>query len=560
MKSVFAAEIKNVACLVLAAFLANAAFFPSRTVEAQDSSPIPTELAKRLPAGGFRDVKWEDPCPGKWTTVDVTTKGVKPGAADVSKPLQALVDELEKPTILSFPAGTYHFTGISIRKSNIIIKGAGPDKTLIKPPYDGAVFGTLGKGGWYEWPDLGKEWQPRKITADVPAGASVVQIADTEALKAGDTVIVVENLEKFSYKAAKRGRGGIFVITKVDGKAITLNLPLAIGLEKVAERDGLVAKIDPVRNVGFEGFRVEMPAKGQKGKKGSILHIKRSQNVYVRNVESFNPTGHHVMVAYSHRVVVENCFFDEAKVKGGGGYGYGANIRDLTTLCKVENCVLKDLRHFLSTEVGASYCIYAYNFSVDRLRDFMHSDKAPKEKVREKWLTNKSLNKIGRTFVTADTVAHGNFPHHILLEGNVFYNGCIDVSHKTNGPHFLFRNKALGQPKNFGYWQEGCGIVIMGENDGQVVVGNYLANDSKIHIQKHRAPRTAKDLLIGGNVISGKVEWGPFPPETKFPPSLYLKKKPSFWPADLAWPPYGPDVKDPLKNKLPAQVRYESRR
>ncbi|MGD0090993.1 MAG: hypothetical protein ABSE73_13830, partial [Planctomycetota bacterium] len=313
-------------------------------------------------------------------------------------------------------------------------------------------------------------------------------------------------------------------------------------------------------NVGFEGFRVVMPdAIPEKAfRQGRIFHLKRARNVYLRNIETSNPYKHHVEVAYSHQVVIEGCFFDEAKEKGPGGYGYGVNLRDLSTLCKVENCVLKDLRHFLATETGASYCIYAYNFSVDRLRDFMHSPEAPKDRVNEAWINQKSQNGITSGFITADVVAHGNFPHHVLLEGNVFYNGCVDISHTTNGPHFFFRNKPLGQPKNYAYWQEGCGIAIMGENDNQVIVGNYLANDSEILLQKHDAPRGPRNVLIAGNVVQGKTDWGPLPVDTKLPPSLYLKEKPAFWPKDLAWPAYGPDVEASPRNEIPAQVRFEA--
>jgi len=45
---------------------------------ATSGGPMPAELAKRLPGGGFRDVAWLDPYPGRWTTLDVTTRGVRP--------------------------------------------------------------------------------------------------------------------------------------------------------------------------------------------------------------------------------------------------------------------------------------------------------------------------------------------------------------------------------------------------------------------------------------------------------------------------------------------------
>lgn len=521
-------------------------------------------LDARLPSGGFRDVAWQDPFPGKWKTVDVTQKGVLPDAPDVTAALQALVDGLAEPTILSFPPGVYHFGKITIKKSNVILKGAGPKKTTFRPAKDGMLFCWWGTGGWYDWPRLGPEFQPRPITTDVPpppyppagggagGGGTVVPIADTAGLKPGDMVLVVEDLDRWSYDDAKRGRGGMFLISKVEKDRITLDLPLALGLEQVGKKNAFVAKIDPVRNVGLEGVRIEMPE--ARGEKTSTLFLKRALNGYVRNVESFNPSRHHLEICYSRQVVVDGCLFDEAKDKGPGGYGYGANIRDLSTLCKVENNIFKDVRHALATEVGANYCIYAYNLTVDRVRDLAHSPNAPAECRDEKWINSKERNGISSAFITADLVAHGNFPHNILVEGNVFYNGCVDISHVGNGPHFFFRNCALGQPPRYAWWQEGAGIVIMGANDNQVVVGNLLRNGSTILLQKHTDPRASENSLIAGNVVKGAVDWGPLPAGTKLPPSLYLKARPAWWPAGLPWPAFGPDARN---GKIPAQLRYE---
>jgi hypothetical protein len=514
-------------------------------------------LESRLPPGGFRDVVWQDPFPGKWQTVDVTQKGIAPGAEDVTAKLQALIDGLTEPTILSFPPGTYRFGKITIAKGNLIIKGAGPKETIFRPFQDGTLFCWWGAGGRYEYAKLGPEYQPRQVTSDVAPGGTVVPVADTKDLQPGDMVLVEEDLEKWSYSAAQRGLGGVFLITKVENDRITLDLPLALGLAQVQadKRNAIVAKLNPVRHVGLEGVRIAMP--DERGSKSTTLFLKRVYNAFIRNVESYNPSRHHAEICYSRQVVVEGCLFDEAKDKGGGGYGYGVNLRDLSTLCKVENNIFRDLRHTLATEVGANYCIFAYNLNVDRVRDRCHGPNAPAECRDQKWINNRQLNGITSAFITSDICAHGNYPHNVLLEGNVFYNGCVDRSHTTNGPHVFFRNGALGQPRLYGWWQEGAGIVVMGENDNQVVVGNCLYNDSGILLQKHQDARTSQNTLIAGNIVKGQVEWGPLPADTKLPPSLYLKERPAFWPKDLPWPAFGPDVADLASARIPAQLRYE---
>jgi hypothetical protein len=514
-------------------------------------------LDARLPPGGFRDVAWQDPCPGKWQTVDVSQKGITPEAGDVTAKLQALVDSVSTPTVFTFPPGTYSFGKISIGRSNVILRGAGSKQTLIKATRDGTVFAWWGGGGSYDYAKLGPEFQPRQVLEDVPPGSNELTVADSKSLQSGDVILVEEDLDEWSYKEARRGRGGIFQLAKVDGNRLTLDLPLVLGLSDVKpdKKNAIIAKLKPLQNVGLEGFRIVLP--DAPGEKSSALFFKRVSNAYVRDVEIRNPSRHHVEICYSRQVVVEHCFFDEAKEKGGGGYGYGVNLRDLSTLCRIEDNIFRDLRHTMATEAGANCSVFAYNLNVDRVRDLAHAPNAPAECRDEKWINSKQRNGITSAFITADVVAHGNFPHTILFEGNVFYNACVDRSHKTNGPHFFFRNCALGQPPKYGWWQEGAGIVIMGPNDRQFVVGNTLRNDSVVLLQKHEDPRTSEGSLIAGNVIKGKPDWGPLPADTRLPASLFRKERPAYWPKDLVWPPFGPDVQGAATAKIPAQLRYE---
>jgi hypothetical protein len=522
--------------------------------------PAGEGVQNRLPPGGFCKVVWEDPGPDRWHLVDVSKQGITPEAGDVTRKLQALINGVKVPTILQFPPGTYRFGKISIGKSNIILRGAGPIQTIIQATKDGMVFAWYGEGGSYDYKRLGSEYQPRQVTADVSPGATAIMVADATRLTPGDIVLVEEDLDEWSYKAAQRSRGGIFQIVKVAGKQVTLDIPLARGLSDVGadRKNAIAAKLKPVRNVGLEGFRIVLP--DQPGEKASALLLKRVSNAYIRNVEIYNPSRHHVEICYSRQVVVEGCFFDEAKRKGGGGYGYGVCLRDLSTGCRVENNIFRDLRHTMATEAGANFGVFAYNLNVDRVRDLAHSPKAPKACRDQKWINSKARNGITNAYVTADVVAHGNFPHTILFEGNVFYDACVDRSHKTNGPHFFFRNCALGQPPKYGWWQEGAGIVIMGTNDRQFVVGNVLRNESVVLLQKHQDPRTSRGTLVAGNKVKGKVDWGPLPAGTKLPASLYRKERPAYWPADLAWPPFGPDVGDPTGHGIPAQIRYERKK
>lgn len=529
------------ACCVLAGYLA---------LHAQE------EMPRLVPPGGFVDPEWIEP-DQRWQTVDVTTQGLVPGDEDQTAKIQALVDAARTPTILYFPPGTYRFGKLTITKSDLLIRGAGAGKTCFKATQDGTAFLFQGAGGRYDYKYLAAEYQPRQVTAEVPAGSKVVPLADTKQLAPGDLLLVEEDLDAWTYDAARRGRGGVFRIEKVEPHQVTLDLPLALGLDRVdaAQKNAIAAKLKPVRNVGIEGVRIELP--DQPGPKGSAVHFKRVDQGMLRDVECWNPSMHHVEIAYSRGVIVRGCYFEEAKQKGGGGFGYGVLFRDLSTRCKAENNILKDLRHALATEVGANYCVFGYNLIVDRVRDRCHGPDVKGEIGTEKWINNKALNGMTTAYITSDVAAHGNFPHHILFEGNIFYNGVVDLSHKTNGPHFFFRNRALGQPKKYGGWQEGAGLVVMGENDRQVLAGNHLLNGSAILLHKADGARTSQDSYIAANIVKDQVEWGAAKPGAVLPPSLYLKAAPAWWSANLPWPAFGPGVKDSATNRIPAQVRWE---
>jgi hypothetical protein len=68
----------------------------------------------------------------------------------------------------------------------------------------------------------------------------------------------------------------------------------------------------------------------------------------------------------------------------------------------------------------------------------------------------------------------------------------------------------------------------------------------------------ATSLFRHGNYdfVTHAVSWAPMQPKT-LPPSLYLRTRPSWWPAPMAWPWVGPDV-SPMVGALPAKVRSDA--
>ena len=519
--------------------------------------------ADRLPPGGWHDVAWADPAPGKWTETSVATLGIQPDTGqDQSAALAAAISKLAPGCqVLTFPPGEYIFNNVRIGRSNLILRGAGPRKTFFRNTTTSRIMyftGASPRYGSYPKYNYQKaaDAQPRQITADVPPGGVAVQVADAAGLAPGHTVLIEEDLDEWTF--ARRSRGGIFVVVAVQGNTVTLDRPLALGLDHVgpAEKNAILIKFAAIQNIGIENLSLAPSSDPAKGRTCSLSLIGAS-NAFVRNVTSYMARGHHIDVSDSRQVVVTDCFFDRAAYNGFGNYnGYGVRIAQLTTGSLVANNVFKDLRHPMPVEAGPSYNVFAYNFDVDRVRDYARATDDPNCQVTA-WLEREAVNGISNAVVTSDVVVHGNTAHWNLYEGNVAYHYNVDRIHKTSGPHMFFRNKAIGQPLRYNHWMEGMGMTVQGDNHRQAFVGNVLANGSALKVLRYREFAEAVGTFFGANVVGGQVEWGALAKGTALPPSLFLKKRPAFWPAALAWPPFGPEVAGAVENKIPAQLRYE---
>ena len=515
-------------------------------------------LVERVPRLGWPDLEWEDPHPGGWETIDVTTAGVEPSGGDIATPLQELIDGLSGPTILEFPAGTYELHSAIDMAADLIIRGAGPDATHIELVDTVQAFSWTGTGGQWSWGWIDEEYQPRTVLEDVPIGGNTITLDSTADLAPGDIVMVAETLDNPSFPSAALGRGGIFALSEVTADTVTLGLPLMIGLHAVNGHgdESVVAKVEPIANGGIQDLHIASPTLDGYGMEG-VVDMYLADNVFIRNVVSTWSFGADVRISNSRRVLVTDCFFDRTQGSAPDG-GESIWVDQLVTRVVIVNNILREKHPPLMAQVGGNFVVYAYNFHVDRLADYCHETADPNCRDLD-WIRDETLNGIARGWHgLADVVFHGNFPHHYLIEGNVFYNAILDYHHYENGPGItIFRNRILGSPHNLTWWMNGYGIWIDGPHHGQNLVGNVMLNDSIITFDLHNGPSPAEDVFVAANELSGAIEWGDLAEGTELPPSLYTGCPPSFWPDELEWPPFGPDVTGAAANPIPAGLRYE---
>ncbi len=218
------------------------------------------------------------------------------------------------------PPGHYKITEIiEIGKSNLVLRGAGPDKSIlhfqrplndIKPNWGSTTGGQRTSN--YSWSG-GLIWvkgsfQSRKladVTADAKRGARALEMSTTEGLEVGEWVeIYVEDdtqktLTKHLYsddpgdmRKFSGSRGSLVVeITEIEGNRIRFNRPLRFDV-KLGWKPQIRRFAPTVREVGIEDLGFEFPSTQYGGhftERGfNAIAMSNVAHCWVRNIEINN--------------------------------------------------------------------------------------------------------------------------------------------------------------------------------------------------------------------------------------------------------------------------------
>ncbi len=182
------------------------------------------------------------------------------------------------------------------------------------------------------------------------------------------------------------------------------------------------------------------------------IFIRKSDQCWVTGVESIEPLRHHMEIDSCNNITVSGCYFDSARIRSGGGFGYGVQLLNGANQCLIENNIFHHNRHGVVFNDGSHYNVVAYNYIGDS------------ECVSE-W------NPLGLPTIIirssyGDISLHGQNdeegfpltfqgPYNNLIEGNNCDILAVDTSHKENGVNNVFLRNRL---KN-------DGLHICGEKD-----------------------------------------------------------------------------------------------
>ena len=222
----------------------------------------------------------------RWGDVEIPTvkvvKKLKPpkDGSDATELIQKAIDGLKKPGAILLTAGTYNVEGtLTIRKSGVVLRGEGQDKTIMV--CKGNTQHALIEIGYPKAAKTYSKEANSKIVDDyVPFGALSVRVARPQLFKPGDRVAMyrpatkewihairmdqIEQHEDYFGRMVRQWQPSQYgayyerVVVAVDGDRIWLDCPvvLAIDREKYGEGRLVGCSLERVSECGVENMRL----------------------------------------------------------------------------------------------------------------------------------------------------------------------------------------------------------------------------------------------------------------------------------------------------------------
>lgn len=352
---------------------------------------------------------------------------------DNSIALQNAIKSAEgKPTIINIPSGNYTFKKTINIPSNIILKGAGSDKTILQFNLNGnsdliSIQGNL----------VNNVSSP--IISGSNKGSKSIKVKSVDNFFVGDFIQIKQTANHLlASDWAYNYFFQIVRITKINGNEITFENPLRLDFQ--LSNNPIVQKINPVQNVGIESLKIKRI--DASSSQTSNIFFNYAVNCWISGVESESTNYAHITLQSTAFTTISGNYIHDAFNYGDGGKGYGIVLQFGSSDNFIFDNIAKHLRHSFLLQATSNGNIIAYNYSYDPYwtQGFFPTNSA------------------------GDIVLHGNFPYANLLEGNIIQNLVIDNSHGINGPdNTFFRNRI----ENYG--------IVMNGNSGNDM--NFIANE-----------------------------------------------------------------------------------
>lgn len=421
--------------------------------------------------------------------------------------------------VIYFPPGLYRIgTNLHLPDSTIL-RGASADSTHLRFDLQGAISNCISISG--------SPVSAFDTVVGAFQGLNYLTVYDPSIYQVGMYLELLVDNGSWDTQPVSWADNSVGQILRIDsiipsGVGGTLFLQSILRADYTTGTWGSNARIriiEPAREAGIECLQISRADSAGTGVCYNIW-FNYAVNCWVRGIESSKSIGSHIQLDASSRISITGNYIHHAfAYDGASTHGYGITLFNHTGECRIENNIMRYLRHSFSLQTGANGNVLAYNYSREPNRSEFPADYG------------------------ADISMHGHFPYSNLFEGNIVQNIQLDQTWGPSGPYnTFFRNRA-----------ELYGILMTSgtvESNDQHFVGNEVTST---------APFTGNYILYGtGHIEYGNMIRGALTPAGTSPlndSSYYLQSRPSFWNGGSPWPSIGiPAV--PGSGSIPARDRF----
>jgi hypothetical protein len=493
--------------------------------------------------------------------------------------------------------GTYYLaTHITFgSKSNVTLRGAGADQTILKFSGGGSC-GGLSSTVCIHARGIDSENPPNTTTwiAGYAPGTTQITAGNTAGMKVG-RILILDQLDDSSDTGGpfvcaetscsaeggnspgrmSRGQQQLVKVVALEGNRITISPPIRMPNWRASRNPEIFwnARSPIVSGNGIEDLTVDV-SNALKQNGIVFLHV---SDCWVKGVRTINAARNHYWLAQSMRITVRDSYL----YGGQGSYSTSYGVEDYSTGDNlIENNIFHHVTAPLTHNGSNTGSVFGYNFSIDN--NFTADGRSP-------------------TWMIPGIVYHEVGISHLLHEGNDGQGASHDNIHGTTHFNTLFRNHFYGDVWNDPRKFDNTAIIniaaygryfnvignVLGRTDYYATYESHLSQNPKaifaIGWSRRRIvpsdPLAKSTMFRWGNydtvnaaarfasaeVPTALPAFGNFlPGDKRLPASFYLSSKPDFF-GNVPWPPIGPDVTGGSvpgwgghANKIPARLCFEN--
>jgi hypothetical protein len=318
--------------------------------------------------------------------------------------------------------GSYNIAGTIHLPSNVTLRGAGADQTVLNATGSGEAVVALGSGG--------VPFRPRVIHPAPSAGATQIELVSASGISPGSFLAIAERNDPAYVTSAGSGgncnwcdggwskdgslaRGQIVQVTGVTGNTVSISPALYAAYT----RDPIAVPFEmAVLAAGVENLQVRANNTGY----GANFLMDMCAGCWIRGVESNYADGDHVSIQWGYRDEVRDSYFSNAFLHVPGAHDSDIQLALKTSASLIENNIIERTHESVMLEWGAAGNVIAYNYMMGEF-----DSEAP-------------------NVVIGGIDYHGAHPQFNLLEGNVLTAIYADAVWGSSSDTAAFRNWVVG--------------------------------------------------------------------------------------------------------------------